>query len=101
MRLLSSSQEPFSFFKDDEEERYTLMDVNASHPIKLTRIGMKASIPRNRPMVMCIVASMAGLLPLYPSPVYNASKHAVIGFVKCMKPADVEESIKIVAVCPG
>ncbi|KUL90270.1 hypothetical protein ZTR_02015 [Talaromyces verruculosus] len=91
----------YSFFEDNEEERYHLMDVNASHPIKLTRIGMKASIPRNKKMVMCVVASMAGLYPLYPSPVYNASKHAVVGFIKCMKPADVEENIKIVGVCPG
>ncbi|KAF3394807.1 hypothetical protein DPV78_009068 [Talaromyces pinophilus] len=91
----------YSFFEDNEEERYHLMDVNASHPIKLTRIGMKASIPRNKKMVMCVVASMAGLYPLYPSPVYNASKHAVVGFIKCMKPADVEENVKIVGVCPG
>ncbi|KAI7977549.1 hypothetical protein EIK77_000499 [Talaromyces pinophilus] len=62
---------------------------------------MKASIPRNKKMVMCVVASMAGLYPLYPSPVYNASKHAVVGFIKCMKPADVEENVKIVGVCPG
>ncbi|EXJ89424.1 hypothetical protein A1O3_02491 [Capronia epimyces CBS 606.96] len=92
---------PYSFFTDEESDRYTLMDVNASHPIKLTRIGMKASLPRNKKTVVAIVASMAGLYPLYPSPVYNASKHAVVGFVKCMKPADVEENVKIVAVCPG
>lgn len=95
------TQGPYSFFNDEEEERYTLMDVNASHPIKLTRIGMKASIGRNRPMVMCIVSSMAGLLGLYPTPIYNASKHAVVGFVKSMKPADEEENIKVVAICPG
>ncbi|KAL9121040.1 MAG: hypothetical protein Q9187_002406 [Circinaria calcarea] len=90
-----------SYWFDTESERYACIDINASHPIKLTRIATRALLNKNKHGVVLIISSSAGLYPVYPTPLYNASKHAVVGFVKSMKPADDEEDIKIVCICPA
>ncbi|WPG99277.1 Hypothetical protein R9X50_00209000 [Acrodontium crateriforme] len=90
-----------AFLEDTETENYKQLRINVDHPIKLTRIAMKTSIAANKPAVVLIVASMAGILGVYASPIYCASKHAVVGFTKSMSQADIDENIKIVAICPG
>jgi NAD(P)-dependent dehydrogenase (short-subunit alcohol dehydrogenase family) len=101
-RSVSDFEQPeLSWFEDNIEGHDLLMAVNASHPIHLSRIAMRAALQNNKKAVVCVVASMTAMYPLYPSPVYNASKHAAIGFVKGMKSADIEENVKIVAICPG
>lgn len=90
-----------SFLHDTEQDSYKTMRINAEHPIKLTRIAMRCCLGANKPAVVLIVASGAGLVGAYGAPLYCASKHAVVGFTKSMAAADVEENIKVVAVCPG
>lgn len=90
-----------SFFHDQEEESYKAMRINAEHPIKLTRIAMRSCLKANKAGVILIVASGAGVNGFYGAPLYCASKHAVVGFTKSMAQADVDENIKIVAICPG
>jgi NAD(P)-dependent dehydrogenase (short-subunit alcohol dehydrogenase family) len=46
-------------------------------------------------------ASLAGLTAMPDDPVYAATKHAVIGFVRSAAPALAERGIAINAVCPG
>jgi NAD(P)-dependent dehydrogenase (short-subunit alcohol dehydrogenase family) len=77
------------------------MRINAEHPIKLTRIAMRSSLKANKPGVVLIVASGAGVIGFYGSPLYCATKHAVVGFTKSMAQADKDEDIKIVSICPG
>jgi NAD(P)-dependent dehydrogenase (short-subunit alcohol dehydrogenase family) len=52
-----------------------------------------------------VTASVAGLVPIAPDPVYGLTKHAVVGFVRSMAGAldqHVEPlDIHISAVCPG
>lgn len=88
-----------SFFADNEDDCYRAMRINAEHPIKLTRIAMRSSLKANKPGVVLIVASGAGVF--YASPLYCATKHAVVGFTKSMAQADKDENIKVVSVCPG
>jgi NAD(P)-dependent dehydrogenase (short-subunit alcohol dehydrogenase family) len=90
-----------SFFQDLEEDGYKAMRINAEHPIKLTRIAMRSCLKANKAGVVLIVASGAGVKGFYGSPLYCATKHAVVGFTKSMAQADEDENIKVVAVCPG
>lgn len=90
-----------SFFEDNEDAHYQAMRINTDHPIKLTRIAMRSCLGANKPGVVLIVASMAGITGFYGSPLYCASKHAVVGFTKSMAQADKDEDIKVVCVCPG
>ena len=90
-----------SFFLDQEEESYRAFKINAEHPIKLTRIAMRSCLKANKAGVVLIVASGAGVKGFYGSPLYCATKHAVVGFTKSMSQADEDESIKVVAICPG
>lgn len=46
-------------------------------------------------------ASMAGLFPFAGNPVYTATKHAVVGFVRALAPSLEPAGIRIGAVCPG
>ena len=46
-------------------------------------------------------ASLAGLTAMPDDPVYSATKHAVVGFVRSAAPALAARGISINAVCPG
>lgn len=46
-------------------------------------------------------ASLAGLTAMPDDPVYAATKHAVVGFVRSVAPALAGRGISINAVCPG
>lgn len=46
-------------------------------------------------------ASLAGLVPLDRDPLYTATKHAVVGFVRAAAPQLAERGIRISAVAPG
>jgi NAD(P)-dependent dehydrogenase (short-subunit alcohol dehydrogenase family) len=46
-------------------------------------------------------ASLAGLTAMPSDPVYAATKHAVVGWVRSVAPVLAERGIEINAVCPG
>lgn len=94
------NQPSTSFWADNEPHRYHLADVNL-HPIKLTRIAMRALLKRNKKGVVIIVSSAAAIYPLYPVPLYNATKAALVAFTKSLRPADEEEGVKVACICPG
>ena len=50
--------------------------------------------------IVC-TASLAGLTAVPDDPVYAATKHAVVGFVRSVAPTLSERGIAINAVCPG
>ena len=90
-----------SFVYDEEKEFYMQMRINAEHPIKLTRIAMRSCLGANKPGVVMLVASGAGITGTYAAALYCATKHAVVGFCKSMAQADIDENIKVVCICPG
>ncbi|KAI9808860.1 MAG: hypothetical protein M1827_007183 [Pycnora praestabilis] len=93
---------PWSNFWDDTEtERYAEVDININHPIKLTRIAMRALLSKDKKGVVLSLASGAGLQGIYPTPLYCATKHALVGFTKSMEAADRLEGVKVVTICPG
>jgi NAD(P)-dependent dehydrogenase (short-subunit alcohol dehydrogenase family) len=53
---------------------------------------------------LVVTASMAGLVPIAPDPVYGLTKHAVVGFVRSLARAFEQQAdldVCISAICPG
>lgn len=90
-----------SWLYDTEAEHYKALQINAEHPMKLTRIAARTCLGANKPCVVLIVGSMAGITGAYAAALYCASKHAVVGFTKSMAQADEDEGVKVVCICPG
>ncbi|KAH9833902.1 Enoyl-(Acyl carrier protein) reductase [Teratosphaeria destructans] len=93
----------WSNFWDDTEndDGYKLFRINVDHPIKLTRLAMRALLGAGKQGVLCLVASTAGIRASYFASLYTASKHAIVGFAKAMGQADGDEGVKIVCILPG
>jgi len=62
---------------------------------------VRALLGADKKGVVLMVASVAGLVGMYATPLYCATKHAIVGFVKSMADAEGLEGVKVVAVCPG
>ncbi|SMQ45525.1 unnamed protein product [Zymoseptoria tritici ST99CH_3D7] len=93
---------PWSNFWDDNEyEAYKMMQINVNHPIKFTRLAMRALAGAEKRGVVCLIASSAGIRGNYLASLYASSKHAIVGFAKSIGQADVEEGVKVVCVLPG
>jgi len=94
----------WSNFWDDSEDdigTYRTLDINVKHPVKLTRMAIRACLGEKKPGVVCLIASTAGIRASYLASLYCTSKHAVVGFAKSMGEADPEEGIRVVCICPG
>ena len=95
---------PWSNFWDDSEDEagyYKTLRVNVDHPIKLTRLAMRALAGADKQGVVSLVASTAGIRPNYLASLYSASKFAIVGFTRSMGQADPEEGVRVVCVLPG
>lgn len=90
-----------NFWDDPEEDFYKTVQINMNHPIKLTRLAMRAVLSANKKGVVCLVASSAGIRGNFYLPLYTATKHGVVGFTKAMGQLDPDEGIRIVCVLPG
>jgi NAD(P)-dependent dehydrogenase (short-subunit alcohol dehydrogenase family) len=72
--------------------------VNVDGVVLGTR-RLATTMPRGGRIVA--TASLAGLTPMPSDPVYAATKHAVMGFVRSVAPTLGARGIEINAVCPG
>lgn len=90
-----------NFWDDTEPQRYAELDINTGHPIKLTRLAMRALVGHGKKGVVLSIASTGGLFGAYSYPLYSASKWAVVGFTRAMAPAERLEGVKVVTICPG
>ncbi|KAF9894146.1 hypothetical protein FE257_009119 [Aspergillus nanangensis] len=89
-----------SFWDDTEDSGYASVEININHPIKLTRLAVRALLGANKPGAVCITASQAGLAGTYTCPLYCATKHAIVGFVRSMAHCEALEGVKVTTVCP-
>lgn len=67
-------------------------------------LGVRALVPLLRVAgggALVATASVAGLVPFTPNPVYTLTKHAVVGFVRALAPILAEDGIGLSAVCPA
>lgn len=90
-----------NFWDDNEEESYKMIQINVNHPVKLTRLAMRALAGAKKQGVVCLVASTAGIRGNYFASLYATSKHAIVGFAKSMGQADIEEGVKVTCILPG
>jgi NAD(P)-dependent dehydrogenase (short-subunit alcohol dehydrogenase family) len=82
---------------DDDQ----LITGGNTHQIKLTRLAMRALLGRDKTGVVALIASMAGYTKHYSSPLYAATKHALVGFTRSMGDSELLQGVKVVAICPG
>jgi len=84
------------------EEMKTMIDVNLSAPMILSRLILPGMLSRKRGHIVNI-SSSEGLLPLPFSETYTATKHGLIGFTYCLhlslqlRQSPVSSSV----ICPG
>lgn len=90
-----------NFWEDTEEERYATLEVNVTHVIKFARIALRALAGADKKGVFLSIASGAGFRPTYQVALYCATKFAVVGFTRSLRPAEVLEGVKVVTICPG
>ncbi|KAH6680388.1 hypothetical protein B0J14DRAFT_578524 [Halenospora varia] len=90
-----------NFWDDTEADGYAQVDININHPIKLARIAIRSLLKANKKGVFLITASLAGFSGTFSAPLYCATKHAVVGFVRSMAELDRLEGIKVCAVAPA
>jgi NAD(P)-dependent dehydrogenase (short-subunit alcohol dehydrogenase family) len=66
--------------------------------------GVQAEVPamkRRGGGVIVNTASMAGIIPFLPDPIYNAAKHGVVGLTRGLASLHGEAGIRVNCVCPG
>lgn len=90
-----------NFWDDETSGSYATIRVNVDHPIKFTRLAMRALAGAEKQGVVVLVASTAGIRANYLASLYTASKHAIVGFAKAMGEADVDEGVRINCILPG
>ena len=99
-----------------DADRYALLDINLTHPIRATQIAIShwlyprpprdaerpapAAVSPKNPKRIVHVASVAAQIPVFRAPLYGASKFGISGFVRSLAPLD-ERGIRINAVAPG
>jgi 3-hydroxybutyrate dehydrogenase len=85
--------------------RYALVDINITHPIRVTQMAISHFLKQKKPGVITHITSVAGQVPFFPTPVYVASKHAISGFVRSLanleNPPAPLPKIRVNAVAPA
>lgn len=90
-----------NFWDDNEDESYKTIQINVNHPIKLTRLAIRALAGADKQGVIALIASSAGIRGNFMANLYSASKHAVVGFAKSLGQLDIEQGVKVVCILPG
>lgn len=77
--------------------------VNMDGVVFGTRAAVRAMRARSNggDRVIVATASLAGILPWHPDPVYSLGKHAVVGFMRAVAPNLAAEGISVHTICPG
>jgi len=77
-----------------------VMEVNYFGTIAMTQAVMPAMIKARSGMI-ATVASVAGLVGGKSMAGYSASKHAIVGYMDCLRAEEAENGIKVLNICPG
>ena len=84
-----------------EDDLYrTIMRVNVDGVFFGARAAIRAMRPRGGGAIVA-TASLAGLIPFPPDPVYVLTKHAVVGFIRSIAPTVEPLGISANCVNPG
>ncbi|KAI3540764.1 hypothetical protein CABS03_13714 [Colletotrichum abscissum] len=86
---------------DAEPGTYAVLDVNLTHPIRLSQLAIGYWTQEGKGGCLVHVSSIAGHAAGIGSPLYIASKHGLHGFVRCMAGMRDRLGIRCSAVAPG
>jgi NAD(P)-dependent dehydrogenase (short-subunit alcohol dehydrogenase family) len=82
-----------------DEDYHRLMRVNVDGVVFGLRAAIRAMEGRGGAIVA--TSSLAGIIPFPPDPVYDASKHAVVGLIRSVAPTLASKNITVNTVNPG
>jgi len=93
-------------------DHYAHLDINLTHPIRTTQLAIahflnpkdpiqRAPVSPSNPRSIIHISSVAGQMTPMLAPIYNATKHAINGFVRSLAPLETELGIRVTAVAPG
>jgi len=82
------------------EVQRKVMEVNYFGTIAMTQ-AVLPSMKQNGSGMIATVASVAGLVGGKSMAGYSASKHAVVGYMDCLRAEETEHGIKVLNICPG
>ncbi|KIN06255.1 hypothetical protein OIDMADRAFT_190292 [Oidiodendron maius Zn] len=80
---------------------YKMLDINITHPIRVTQLAVAHFLKRKQPGSIVHISSVAGQRSSSPTPLYNASKHAISSFVRSLARLEKRFRIRVTAVAPG
>ncbi len=97
---------PNSDSNDDvSENRYKTLDINITHPVRLTQLAIEYFMAHNKPGHVLLVSSIAAQTVAPMKPMYAASKAAISSFTRCMgmlsTPPEGIPKVVVNAVAPG
>ena len=78
----------------------TIMRVNVDGVVFGARAAIREMTPRGGGAIVA-TSSLAGIIPFPPDPVYDLTKHAVVGLIRSIAPTLVERGITANCVNPG
>ncbi|KAI4602209.1 hypothetical protein KJ359_009447 [Pestalotiopsis sp. 9143b] len=84
-----------------EVNTYATLDVNLTHPIRLSQLGISYWSKLRVPGCLVHVSSQAGQAASIGTPIYYATKHGLNGFVRALGSLRDEVGIRVGAVAPG
>jgi NAD(P)-dependent dehydrogenase (short-subunit alcohol dehydrogenase family) len=82
-----------------DDDYYRMMRVNVDGVVFGLRAAVRAMTPNGGAIVA--TSSLAGIIPFPPDPVYDASKHAVVGLIRSAAPTLAAKGITANTVNPG
>jgi NAD(P)-dependent dehydrogenase (short-subunit alcohol dehydrogenase family) len=77
-----------------------IMRVNVDQIVFGTRAAIRTMEPQGGGAIVA-TASLAGIVPFPPDPVYDLTKHAIVGFIRSVAPSLVAKGITANTVNPG
>jgi 3-hydroxybutyrate dehydrogenase len=80
---------------------YKMLDINITHPIRVTQLAIAHFLNKKQLGSIVHISSVAGQRSASPTPLYNASKHAISGFVRSLRGLEKRFGIRVSAVAPG
>jgi NAD(P)-dependent dehydrogenase (short-subunit alcohol dehydrogenase family) len=83
-----------------DDDYYRMMRVNVDGVVFGLRAAIRAMEARGGGAIVA-TSSLAGLIPFPPDPVYDASKHAVVGLIRSAAPTLAAKGITANTVNPG
>jgi NAD(P)-dependent dehydrogenase (short-subunit alcohol dehydrogenase family) len=83
-----------------DDDYYRMMRVNVDGVVFGLRAAIRAMETRRGGAIVA-TSSLAGLIPFSPDPVYDASKHAVVGLIRSAAPTLAAKGITANTVNPG